>query len=56
MSENFEYVWLDLCDDQRRVVRITSDRWNIEDQSSVFFRRTPDMLPLPVPEHGGSRG
>jgi hypothetical protein len=54
VGENSGVHYVDLCDDQRRVVRITSDRWDIEDQSSVFFRRTPDMLPLPIPERGGS--
>jgi hypothetical protein len=51
-------LYLDLCDPERRVVRINRDGWDIipAQDAPVRFRRTDDMLacPLPVPVGGGS--
>jgi hypothetical protein len=53
-AENTRTLYIDLCDKQRRVVRISPTGWKVEDQPPVFFRRTHYMLPLPIPERGGS--
>ena len=53
-AENSRTLYIDLCDKQRRVVRISPAGWELVDQSPVFFRRTHYMLPLPIPERGGS--
>ena len=47
-------IYLDLGDAEWRVVRIDHDGWTIVKPSPVRFRRPVGMLPLPVPEQGGS--
>jgi hypothetical protein len=53
-ADNTRVLYLDLCDKQRRVVRISPTGWELVAQPPVFFRRTHYMLPLPIPERGGS--
>jgi hypothetical protein len=53
-AENTRILYIDLCDKQRRVVRISPAGWEPVDQPPVFFRRTHYQLPLPIPERGGS--
>lgn len=45
---------LDLGDETGRAVVITPRGWEVVAQSPVLFQRTPQTLPLPVPETGGS--
>lgn len=57
-------VYLDLCDSEGRVVKVTRSGWKVvrgaDDEDGkdgvgeVFFQHTPGMLPLPVPVKGGS--
>jgi hypothetical protein len=47
-------IYVDLCDDTWRAVEIDADGWRIVDGPPLRFRRTPGMLPLPVPVRGGS--
>jgi hypothetical protein len=47
-------IVIDLCDNEWRVVRIDAAGWNVLTSSPVRFRRAGGMLPLPVPEQGGS--
>jgi len=47
-------LYLDLCDPSWRVVEITSDDWQVLDQSPVHFKRTRGMHALPMPVRGGS--
>ena len=47
-------IYVDLCDDAWRAVEIDADGWRIVDEPPLRFRRTPGMLPLPVPVRGGS--
>jgi len=55
LSEHNGEIWLDLCDEQWRAVRITTAGWQIEDgKLPVRFIRTRGMLPLAPPETGGS--
>jgi hypothetical protein len=53
-AENTRILYIDLCDKQRRAVRISPAGWELVDQPPVFFRRTHYMRPLPIPERGGS--
>src|SRR5262249_12143160 len=48
------HVYLDLADEHWRVVEIGPDGWRVNKYPPVRFRRSPGMLPLPVPEPGGS--
>jgi hypothetical protein len=54
VGENERILYVDLCDEKWRAVRIAPDGWEVVDQPEVFFRRAPGMKPLPVPERGGS--
>lgn len=47
-------IYLDLADDNWRVVKIDGDGWRVVDDPPVRFRRTDGMLPLPLPVGGGS--
>lgn len=47
-------VYLDLADEDRHVIKITSDGWGIDDQSAVRFLRPAGMSALPHPVGGGS--
>ena len=49
-------IYLDLADDEWRVIEVDEDGWRLEDAAPVRFRRSPGMLPLPMPEKGGSVG
>lgn len=46
-------IWLDLCDEHWRVVKISAEGWEIVKESLVKFRRTKGMKALPVPVAGG---
>lgn len=47
-------LYLDLCDKEWRVVEIDADGWRVVNNPPVRFRRVKGMLPLPVPQRGGS--
>jgi hypothetical protein len=47
-------LYLDLCNDNWKVVRITKNGWNVTSDCPVKFRRTAAMKPLPTPVNGGS--
>ena len=49
-------LYIDLCDDSRRVVEIDSEGWRVlSDPPEVRFRRTKTTRPLPEPERGDPR-
>jgi Domain of unknown function (DUF3854) len=47
-------IWLDLCNSHWNVVEITANGWRVASDPPVRFRRAGGMLPLPLPEPGGS--
>src|SRR5262245_17523629 len=54
IAEHDGRIYLDLVDEHWRVVEIGPDGWRANRSSPVRFRRPAGMLPLPVPEPGGS--
>jgi hypothetical protein len=54
VAEHGGRIYLDLADDCWRAVEIGPDGWQVMGCPPVRFRRTPGMLPLPIPERGGS--
>src|SRR5262245_24461090 len=54
IAENAGRIYLDLADDYWRAVEIGPDGWRVNPCPPVRFRRPAGMLPLPVPEPGGS--
>ncbi len=47
-------ICLDLCDGDRRIVRIDPFGWSIDNSAPVYFERSKGMQALPVPIRGGS--
>jgi hypothetical protein len=54
IAEHGECLYLDLADAHWRAVEISRDGWRLIAAPPARFRRTGGMLPLPVPESGGS--
>ena len=54
VAEHAGRLYLDLADEHWRAVAIGPDGWRVLGCPPVRFRRSPGMLPLPVPERGGS--
>ena len=54
LAEHAGRLYLDLADEHWRAVAIGPDGWRVLGCPPVRFRRSPGMLPLPVPERGGS--
>jgi hypothetical protein len=53
VAEHAGRIYLDLADEHWRAVVIDRDGWRLIGCPPVRFRRSPGMLPLPVPERGG---
>jgi hypothetical protein len=47
-------IYLDLANEERQVVTITTAGWTISDADRVCFVRPKGLLPLPTPVRGGS--
>jgi hypothetical protein len=48
-------MYVDLCDDEWRVIEITNEGWDIVPApEAVRFRRAPNIQPLPEPVKGGA--
>jgi hypothetical protein len=54
VAEHASRIYLDLADEHWRVVAIGADGWRLLGCPPVRFRRSPGMLPMPVPQRGGS--
>jgi hypothetical protein len=54
VAEHAGHIYLDLADECWRSVEIGPGGWRVIGSSPVRFRRPSGMLPLPVPEPGGS--
>src|SRR6266478_4426299 len=53
-TEHDGHIYVDLADEQWCAVDIGPDGWRVIGCPPVRFRRPPGMLPLPVPQQGGS--
>jgi hypothetical protein len=54
LAEHAGHIYLDLADEYWRAVEIGPDGWRVIGSPPVRFRRAVGMLPLPVPQEGGS--
>ena len=54
VAEHAGHIYLDLADERWRAVDIGPDGWRVIGCPPVRFRRPAGMLPLPVPQQGGS--
>ena len=46
--------YLDIADEQWRVIHVTANGWEILDESPVKFRRSKSSKPLPIPQADGT--
>ena len=53
VGEHDNNVYLDLCDEQWRTIKITADGWEVIEDSPVRFVRRRGMLALPTPIPAG---
>src|SRR5215475_12774836 len=54
VAEHDGRTYLDLADKDWRAVQIGPDGWQVVTSPPVRFRRAAGMLPLPIPQRGGS--
>jgi hypothetical protein len=54
VAEGRGAVYLDLCDDDHNIIRVTPAGWQIAQDPPVRFRRSPGMAPLPLPRPRGT--
>ena len=54
IAEHDGAIYLDLANDEWKVIKITPSGWQVQNESPVRFRRTKGMAPLPLPQRGGS--
>jgi hypothetical protein len=54
VAEHDGHIYLDLADEHWRAIEIGPDGWRVNKFPPVRFRRPAGMLPLPVPQPGGS--
>jgi hypothetical protein len=54
VAEHDDHIYLDLADNDWQAVEIGPDGWQVVTSPPVRFRRAAGMLPLPVPQRGGS--
>ena len=54
VAEHNGNIYLDLADKSWRAVEVTKSGWKVVANPPVLFCREKGMLPLPVPEYGGS--
>jgi hypothetical protein len=54
LAEHGGHIYLDLADECWRAVEIGPEGWRVIASPPVRFRRAAGMLPLPVPQAGGS--
>jgi len=54
VAEHDGSIYIDLCDESWRMVKIDKKGWRIVNSGPVRFRRAKGMLPIPAPVHGGN--
>lgn len=46
-------IWIDMCDDKWRAIKVTAEGWQIVDKPPILFRRYSHQQPLVTPTRGG---
>ena len=49
VAKDEDAIWIDMCDEDWRAVKVTAGGWEVLDNPSVMFVRSPTMRPLPNP-------
>jgi hypothetical protein len=53
VAEHAGVLYIDLCDENRRVVAVTARGWSISKSCPINFVRSGSMMSLPTPKRGG---
>jgi hypothetical protein len=56
VAEHEGHIYLDLADKAWRAVDVGPDGWRVVGEPPVRFRRPAGLLPLPIPQRGGTLG
>lgn len=51
-AEHEGAIYVDICDDERHIARVTAAGWELVKEAPVKFRRPKGALALPMPERG----
>jgi len=54
IAEKDGYIYIDLAEEENRVVQVGPTGWDVVTSAPVRFRRSLNQQPLPVPQKGGS--
>lgn len=54
LAAKSDCIWLDLCDEEWQIVKISAEGWEIVSDAPIKFRRTRGMRALPTPITGDS--
>ncbi len=54
VAEHDGGIYLDLCNPEWQVAKVTPQGWEVVDDAPVRFRRSRGMIALPTPERGGT--
>jgi hypothetical protein len=54
VAEQCGRIYLDLSDEMWRAIEITPDGWRVVSRPPIRFRRPAGLLPIPLPQRGGS--
>jgi len=46
-------IWIDMCDDKRRAIKVSADGWHIVEEPPILFRRYSHQKPIVEPKIGG---
>jgi hypothetical protein len=46
-------IWIDMCDEKWRAIRVCASGWEIVEDPPILFRRYNHQIPLVEPKHGG---
>ena len=49
VAEHDGAIYIDLCNEDGQCVKVTAEGWSVLDEPPVFFVRSKDMGPLPIP-------
>lgn len=55
-AKHGDAYYIDICDDEWRVIKVDTKGWEIVESSPILFIRTKNMRPLPIPQSPGDLG
>ena len=53
VAKDGEALWIDLCDEEWKAIKVLPGSWEVVEDPPVMFVRSPTMTPLPIPSEKG---